>query len=289
MRGLVPPLSGSEWLTKDSSVFAIRIAAGGVQGPMRFRGVKYDNICLPPSLSDLEIAQVVTFTATSFGNKGAVLVSEVQVKGVRESDKGRKSPWTAYELDAGLAFEGASNAAAKGSNEEKPAYPPAVAAQIERGNALYLKHCAACHQASGEGLARIFPPLKTSEWVAMGPKVLVPIILQGVEGPLVVSNQLYDSKCPPSSEWSTAAIVAGRLKRLADRTSSKKTADLATQQADIDDRSRIDAEIADLLTYVGNSWGSKMQPVTINEIKALRDSNSSRDKPWTAVELKSKK
>lgn len=286
---LFPPLIGSEWLTKDSSSLLIRIVIYGVEGPMRFEGKKFNNRCMPPYLSDEEVAQVVTFAAATF-NGGSEPVSGLQVKAVRDANKERKGPWTAYELDPSLALEGSLKKVKDDSITEKIEQNPVLAGQLKRGRAVYMRSsCFGCHNINGEGLPSLYPPLAGSEWVAMGPKVIIPIILNGLEGPVVVNKQLYDATCWPRAEWSAAAIVAGRLRRLADRTSSKRPLDLTTQQEDIDDINRIEGEIADLVAYVGNSWGNKIGPVSVDEVKAIRASISSRDKPWTADELKAKK
>jgi len=286
---IFPPLVSSEWLTKDSSSLAIRIVIHGVEGPMRFEGKKFNNKCMPTSLSDEEVAQVVTFAAAAF-NGGSEAVSGLQVKAVRDANKERKGPWTAYELDPALALEGSSKKVKDDSINEKIEQNPVLAGQLKRGRAVYMRSlCFGCHNINGEGLPSLYPPLAGSEWVAMGPKVIIPIILNGLEGPVVVNKQLYDATCWPQAEWSAAAIVAGRLRRLADRTSSKRPLDLTTQQEDIDDINRIEGEIADLVAYVGNSWGNKIGPVSVDEVKSIRASISSRDKPWTADELKAKK
>ena len=285
---LFPPLIGSEWLTKDSSTLLIRIVIWGVEGPMRFEGKKFNNRCMPPYLSDEEVAQVVTFVAATF-NGGSEGVLKSQVKSVREANKERKRPWTAYELDPSLALEGSAKKVNDDSNGVKEEQTPALAEQLRRGKIVYQKSCSICHNLNGEGAPSLWPPLAGSEWVAMGPKVMVPVILHGLDGPIVVNKQLYDAACPKGSDWSEAAIVAGRLRRLADRTSSKRPLDLSTQREDIDDINRIEGEIADLVAYVGNSWGNKIGPVSVDEVKAIRASISSRDKPWTADELKAKK
>jgi len=50
------------------------------------------------------------------------------------------------------------------------------------GKALYVQHCAACHQPSGEGLAGAFPPLKGSTIVNDEDyELMVRIILQGYD------------------------------------------------------------------------------------------------------------
>jgi mono/diheme cytochrome c family protein len=255
---------------------------------MRFDGKKYNNKCIPLGLSDEEVAQVVTFAAATFsGASEAVTVS--QVRSVRSANEQRKGSWTAYELDPVLALEGSSEKNKDAAADEKEEKNLVLAGQLKRGKALYLRNCSVCHQVNGEGLTRFNPPLGGSEWVAMGPKIVVPIILSGLEGPIVVNKQLYDARCPSVGEWSAAAIAAGRLRRLADRTSSTRPLDLTTQQSDTDEINRIEGEVADLVAYIGNSWGNKIGPVSVDEVKAIRVRSAERGKPWTPEELKAKK
>ncbi len=47
-----------------------------------------------------------------------------------------------------------------------------------------------------------------------------------------------------------------------------------------------DPEIADVLTYVRQSWTSDASPVSETLIQQTRAKFASRGKPWTAAELK---
>ncbi|MFN7287061.1 MAG: c-type cytochrome, partial [Verrucomicrobiota bacterium] len=55
---------------------------------------------------------------------------------------------------------------------------------LAAGKAVYsgAGNCVGCHQASGEGVAGQFPPLKASEWVTGSDKRLVAILLYGIGG-----------------------------------------------------------------------------------------------------------
>ena len=46
---------------------------------------------------------------------------------------------------------------------------PAAAGAAVDGKALFAAQCAACHQATGQGLSGVFPPLAGSEWVTGEP------------------------------------------------------------------------------------------------------------------------
>ena len=60
------------------------------------------------------------------------------------------------------------------------AAPPAAPAGVGAGAGLYQR-CAACHQANGERLPGVFPPLAGSEWVTTtAPAVPIRIVLHGM-------------------------------------------------------------------------------------------------------------
>ena len=87
-----------------------------------------------------------------------------------------------------------------------PARSPAGAAVD--GKALFAAHCAACHQASGQGLPGVFPPLDGSEWVNGKPRVLANILLHGVSGKLVVAGKDYDGAMPSFAQLGDAELAA---------------------------------------------------------------------------------
>ena len=64
------------------------------------------------------------------------------------------------------------------------------------GGAIFAANCAACHQANGQGLPGVFPPLAGSEWVVGDPKVLANILLHGVSGKIEVAGQSFDGMMP---------------------------------------------------------------------------------------------
>jgi putative membrane-bound dehydrogenase-like protein len=137
------------------------------------------------------------------------------------------------------------------SAEVKPAARAhAVDADVhQRGLAIYGRTCVACHGAEGKGVAGTFPPLDGASWVTGDPSVPLRIVLHGLEGPIEVSGQKFANVMPPHLD----------LK---------------------------DNEIADVLTYVRQSWSNDAAPVTADQAKAIRAKYTGRDKPWTAAELK---
>ena len=120
--------------------------------------------------------------------------------------------------------------------------------QMKRGAAVYARTCIACHQPTGLGLPPVFPPLANAPIVVGNPELPVKFILQGLMGPITVNGMTYNSMMPP---------VAGVS----------------------------DADIADVLTYVRQSFGNQGNPVTADQVKAIRAANAGRTAPWTTAEL----
>lgn len=67
-------------------------------------------------------------------------------------------------------------------NKKENVAPASSEAALPDGKNLYMKTCAACHQAEGNGLAGAFPPLAKSAVVTdKDPEKLIQIILQGYD------------------------------------------------------------------------------------------------------------
>lgn len=148
----------------------------------------------------------------------------------------------------------AKKSAVKTTSAAKPATKPAAGAtaaakeQLPDGKQVFSTTCAACHQATGEGVAGVYPPLAGSEWVTDDAKV-VRILLHGVTGPIEVAGETFNSMMPP---WGAT------LK---------------------------DADIAAVLTYVRSQWGNKGAAITAAKVASIRAATASRTTPWTAAEL----
>ena len=84
---------------------------------------------------------------------------------------------------------------AKGNrkSEEKPDI-------LSFGKQVYTTTCAACHQADGNGLPNVFPPVKNSDWVASRNKEeLIDIISSGLNGKIKVNGKDYNNIMPPQN------------------------------------------------------------------------------------------
>lgn len=120
--------------------------------------------------------------------------------------------------------------------------PPLAAAETSasRGTALFLVNCAACHQATGEGIKGIFPPLAKSDYLLADKARSIRIALQGTSGPLVVNGVEFQGVMPAPAPME-------------------------------------DQQVADVLTYVRSAWGNTGDAVTPAEVKAVRDALASAD------------
>jgi nitrite reductase (NO-forming) len=93
----IPPLAGSALAQGDASV-PIRIVLHGFRGPIERNGAAINGqMAAWKSLSDQEIADVLTYVRSAFGNNGAAVTSS-EVAAVREETKSRLTPYTEAEL-----------------------------------------------------------------------------------------------------------------------------------------------------------------------------------------------
>jgi len=87
LEGQFPPLAGSEWVAKEASA-VVRILLDGLNGPIQVKGKSFNNT-MPPigeQLNDAEIAAVLTYVRSSWGNKAGP-VDEALVKKLRGEAK----------------------------------------------------------------------------------------------------------------------------------------------------------------------------------------------------------
>ena len=108
------------------------------------------------------------------------------------------------------------------------------------GATLYQINCSACHQATGEGLKGIFPPLAQSDYLLADKERSIRIALQGIGGPIVVNGVEYQGVMPAP--------------------------------APMDDQ-----QVADVLTYVRSAWGNRGDAVTPAEVKQVRAALAATD------------
>jgi glucose/arabinose dehydrogenase len=105
-------------------------------------------------------------------------------------------------------------------------------ALIAKGKLLYLQHCVICHQGSGQGTPGTFPPLAKSDYLMARPENGIRPIVEGLSGRITVNGSNYNNTMPPI---------------------------LLT-----------DEQASAVLTFVGNAWGNASEPITAEQVKAVR-------------------
>ncbi|MCC5932462.1 MAG: cytochrome c [Cyclobacteriaceae bacterium] len=63
---------------------------------------------------------------------------------------------------------------------------------VNNGRVLYEQHCSNCHQSDGRGLARLYPPLKNSDYLRDDVHRAVCIIKYGIKGEILVNGDVYN-------------------------------------------------------------------------------------------------
>jgi len=94
----IPPLAGSAMVQADATV-PIRIVLHGFKGPILRNGVAINGqmAAWKDQLSDQEIADVLTYVRSTFGNTGAAVTAD-EVKIVREATAARTQAFVEAEL-----------------------------------------------------------------------------------------------------------------------------------------------------------------------------------------------
>ena len=111
------------------------------------------------------------------------------------------------------------------------------------GKQIFGGKCASCHQATGLGVAGVFPPVAGSEWVMGDEKILTNILLHGIVGEIEVKGNKYKGVMPA---WNALS----------------------------------DDELAGVMTYIRAEWDNKAAPVTAETVKAQRELTKGRTQPY---------
>ena len=140
------------------------------------------------------------------------------------------------------------------------AYPagagPAVKVDpLVLGKKNYELVCATCHQATGLGVAGVYPPLAGSEWVNGSEERMIRIVLHGLKGPVKVKGVDYGTAAMP---------VFGKVAGSGYNWSDDK--------------------IAAVLTYVRASFGNTASAITPEQVAAIHAKEGDR-KEWSQEEL----
>ncbi len=84
--GMHPPISESDYVTGDKERL-IKVILNGMQGKVEVKGETYNSVMPPQAhLTDQQIADVLTFIRTNFGNEASEITKE-EVSEVRSANK----------------------------------------------------------------------------------------------------------------------------------------------------------------------------------------------------------
>jgi cytochrome c551 len=100
------------------------------------------------------------------------------------------------------------------------------------GEQLYLKHCSNCHQKDGTGLGRLYPPLAKSDFMEKNFDQVLCMMRHGKSGEVIVNGISYNQPMPGIS-------------------------------------SLTDLQIAEIATYICNSWGNDKGIIEVKQASAI--------------------
>ena len=141
------------------------------------------------------------------------------------------------KLYSGKQREGVYNPEG-GTIQEMPGDAPEEVVAVTRldrvglGKDIYSKTCFACHQAEGQGMAGVFPPLAESDYLNEDVNRAIGAVLNGLTGEITVNGVKYNS--------------------------------IMTSQT------LTDEEVANVMTYIYDSWGNNKKEVTPSMVRAVR-------------------
>lgn len=146
-----------------------------------------------------------------------------------------KSIYSGKELDAVYLGDraGPNLAAVTTATQSAAAGKLTQDEQIKAGQALFAGTCSVCHQANGAGMPGVFPPLAKSDFLSGDIKRAIDVVLHGLTGKVTVNAQEYNSVMPPMNQLN-------------------------------------DDEVANILTYVMNSWGNPGGTISNEDVKKQR-------------------
>jgi mono/diheme cytochrome c family protein len=125
---------------------------------------------------------------------------------------------------------------AAGLNAQVKHHHSSLTASVVRGQQVYIQNCLTCHQANGTGVPTMNPPLIQTTYVLGDKAKLITIVLNGFNEDVQINGQTYSNNMTPHATLT-------------------------------------DQQIADVLTYVRNSFTNKASAVTIAQVKMVRAAN----------------
>lgn len=156
---------------------------------------------------------------------------------------GAMAMWGAFYIVVTPSGESSAYGDQRTLSELRPPEPAVAAVAAVDGKQVYTARCVACHQATGLGVAGVFPPLAGAEWVTGSEVVLTRLMLHGIEGEIVVKGNTYNGVMPA---WKSLG----------------------------------DAELAAVMSYIRGEWGNQAPPVSAETVRQQREATQDRTAPY---------
>jgi len=102
------------------------------------------------------------------------------------------------------------------------------------GQSVYNTTCFACHQADGNGIPNVFPPVANSDWIKKNKEGSIKAVVHGKQGEMIVNGKKYNGIMPPQN--------------------------------------LNDEQVAAVLTYVYKKFNNSNITIDINDVKKTRSS-----------------
>lgn len=105
---------------------------------------------------------------------------------------------------------------------------------IVEGQRLYATHCSNCHGVDGKGLGKVYPPLNPSDFMNDNTDKVLCIMRNGLKEEITVNGVVYNQLMPGVPQLT-------------------------------------DLEVAEIATYIYNSWGDEKGIIGVNEVGQLKN------------------
>jgi cytochrome c551 len=102
-----------------------------------------------------------------------------------------------------------------------------------QGEKLYAKNCSNCHQLKGTGLGRLYPPIHLSDYMDKNLPDVICLMRYGKNGEVIVNGVSFNKNMPGIPSLS-------------------------------------DLEIAEIATYVYNTWDHKHGMIDVSEVAVIQ-------------------
>lgn len=104
-----------------------------------------------------------------------------------------------------------------------------------KGEQLYQRHCSNCHQTDGSGLRSLYPPLDSSDFMVNNFHQVICLIRNGKSGEMIVNGKSFNQTMPANQSLS-------------------------------------DIEIAQIATYIYNTWSHEHGLIEVREASSILSS-----------------